>query len=186
LKKRKAKADVEDGFQHLRNIYLLYGRTYTTISTQHLLADLFPLVSFHLNHYPLWRIIKYVSTFANCEILNQYHTSFHLPKLFQRIIHRDKNEMRMCEYSYVMFYFHSYNWYSNQFNPSSSSSTNTQTNSINGLWNTNSRHLHRINLFKLPRLPISDGSAPFKLFHASTKDERQKIQNIAVSQSRSI
>ena len=80
------------------NINLLYGRTYPAISTQDLLTIPARMVFVHLDHYPLWCIINNVSTFAYCEILNQYHTSFNLPKLFHPIIHRDNKETRMCEY----------------------------------------------------------------------------------------
>ena len=94
------------------NINLLYGRTYPELSSQDLLGDLSPLVLFHLDHCQLWCIIKHVSTFVNYKILNQYQTSFNLPKLFHPIIHRDNKETRMCEYctSWVLR-FHSYNWH---------------------------------------------------------------------------
>ena len=102
MKKRKKKQNwmlrTADSNHVPPNINLLYGRTYTTLSSQDLLEGPARMVLFHLDHWQLSCIINNVSTFKHCKILNQYHTSFHLPKLFHPIIHRDNKETRMCEY----------------------------------------------------------------------------------------
>ena len=86
-----------------------------------------------------------------------------------------------------VFCFHSYNWYSNQFNPSSNSTTNTQTKSKNNWWMKDQfEALTRIQPFQIAKTPHLRWQRSIQIIPIWYKRRKQKIQNIAVSQSPSI